>query len=68
MKTFLQLYNECVTSDVVGPPADSATTDSQFSGDQIYAPEDARNPTRVMPMISRFGWVTPKKKPKRKKK
>lgn len=40
MKTFLEMYLECVAGEVMGP-ADSGAT--QFSGD-TYAPGDNRTP------------------------
>lgn len=64
MKTFMQMYLECVASDVVGPETGTseAGEGSQFSSDS-YAPGDSRTPKMLMPMITRFGvFGTPKKK------
>lgn len=63
MKTFMQMYLECVAADVVGPDAGSAEAGegSQFSSD-FYAPGDSRVPKGLMPMITRFGVVGSKKK------
>ena len=65
MKTFMEMYLECVAGDVVGP-ADSAAT--QFSGD-TYAPGDNRIPSMLFGgILTRGGAIRPIKRRKRRKK
>ena len=70
MKTFMEMYLECVAGDVMGP-ADGAAPATQFSGD-TYAPGDNRIPDLLFGgSITRRGLVrsfSPKKKKKRAKK
>ena len=64
--TFLDLYNECVSSAVLGPEGGSTDNGSgQFSGDN-YAKGDARTPNVVIPMARRlFGTVSGKTRRKK---
>jgi len=70
MKTFMEMYLECVAGDVMGPAADAAPA-TQFSGD-TYAPGDSRVPDLLFGgSITRRGLAgsfKAKKKKKRSKK
>ena len=65
MKTFMDMYLECVAGDVIGP-ADSGAT--QFS-DDTYAPNDSRVPSMLFGgVLTRGGAIRPIKRRKSHKK